>query len=466
MADLPPRRTLIFLAALGVVGAALRMWNLGAESLWQDEAWTWGLAQGNPKDLIFRLARFDAHPPLYYFLVQCWGQISMSDGWIRMLSAVLGLAAIPAMYRLAFQLGGLRAGLVAATLLTLSPYHVYYSREARSYALLFLLCLVSLDLLLRLATAPSRKHWIAFAALTTAIPLTHYMGVFFIAGEVVLVGLLWRERPAFLKEFVIASAGAFGLFLPWLPTAYVHVTTVSAGFWLTFPTLSEITFSMCSLVVSPFFMGTLGYWLAGAFYGVAMGSPRSRRDVALLLLLLIPPVGELLVSLHRPLFYTQTFQYILIPLIALIGLGLARLRPLPCAAACAALGLALLPGLYRTETQLVKEDWRGAVAWIAAGLQPQERIVVQPGFVGIGLERYGERAAWMDRIRLVEGGDMFRSGTPRQAIREELRSQASGLWLVFRHGGDEGWFEWLAPEFNRVASFTSRGVEVHHYVRR
>ena len=210
MADLPPRgesapadrtrrNTLAFLAALGVVGAALRMWNLGAESLWQDEAWTWGLAQGNPKDLIFRLARFDAHPPLYYFLVQCWGQLSMSDAWIRMLSAVLGTASIPALYRLASGLGGPRAGLIAASLLTLSPYHVYYSREARSYALLFLLCLVSLDLLLRLAAAPCRKHWIVFAALTTAIPLTHYMGVFFIAGEVVLVGLLRRERPAYLK---------------------------------------------------------------------------------------------------------------------------------------------------------------------------------------------------------------------------------------------------------------------------
>jgi 4-amino-4-deoxy-L-arabinose transferase-like glycosyltransferase len=461
----PSRKTLL-LAGLVLLGAILRIWNLGAESLWQDESWTWGLIQGNPRDLIHRLIHFDAHPPFYFLLVQAWSIFGMSDTWIRLLSAVFGVASLPAMNRLVSRMGGSTAGLVATALLTVSPYHVYYSREARSYALLFLLCIVSLDLLLDLLASPSRKKWIAFAVVTTLLPLTHYMGAFFIAAEVAAVGLLHRERPGFLKEFILASAGAFALFLPWLPTAFLHVTTVGAGFWLSFPTLSGLTFSMCSLVVSPFFMGNLGYWLAAGFYGLALGSVRRPREIALAAVLILPPAGELLVSLQRPLFYTQTFQYILIPLFALCAIGLARLPGPRCIMALALLLAAMIPGLVRTETLRAKEDWRGAVAWIDASIGAGDRVVVQPGFSGIGIERYAGTSKWMGQVRLVDGGDMFHQGVPRSVLREELRTIPGDVWLIFRYGQDEGWFESLGTEFQRIDSFSSRGVDAHRFRRK
>jgi hypothetical protein len=61
------------------IGAVLRLWGLGAESLWQDEAWSWGLIQGSPKDLVLRLARFDAHPPVYFLCLQAWALFGSSE---------------------------------------------------------------------------------------------------------------------------------------------------------------------------------------------------------------------------------------------------------------------------------------------------------------------------------------------------------------------------------------------------
>jgi len=464
MADRPSRNALA-LGALLLLGAALRFWNLGAESFWHDESWTWGLIQGGPGDLVRRLAHFDAHPPLYFLLVQAWSLLGGSDAWLRALSVLFGLATIPLLYRLAARVAGPNAGLTAAALLTLSPYHVYYSREARSYALLVLLCVLSLDLLLDLAASPNRKKWIAFAAASAAILLTHYMGAFFLAAEAGAALLLRRERPSFLREFAVAAAGAALLYLPWMPVFFRHVTAVNAGFWLPAPTATVVAFSLCSLVASPFFMGTPGYVLGWGFYGTALGGLRGRRDLALLVVALFPPVGELLVSLHRPLFYAQTFQYILIPVFVLVSAALTRL-PSRAGLAAAALALAaLLPGLQKTETQLAKEDWRGAVAWMASGVGPDELVVVHPGFLGVGLERYAASAPWMDRVRLVDAGDMTRDPMPRAAVRAELRTK-DGLWLIFRHGGDEGWFADLERDFTRGESFRSRGVEVHHLRRK
>lgn len=463
--ELRPSRNALALGALLVVGSALRLWNLGAESFWHDESWTWGLIRGGPGDLVGRLAHFDAHPPLYFLLVQAWSIFGSSDAWLRALSVVFGVASIPLIHRLASRLAGPGAGLAAAAFLALSPYHVYYSREARSYALLGLLCVLSLDLLFDLASAPNRRKWAAFAAVSAAILLTHYMGAFFLAAEAAAALLLCRERPGFLKEFTLASAGAAALYGPWLPVFFRHVTAVSAGFWLPAPTVAVAAFSMCSLIVSPFFMGTLGYTLGWGYYGAALGGLRGRKDLALLVVLAFPPIGELLVSLHRPLFYAQTFQYILIPLFVLIAVALTRLPSRASFVAATLAVAALLPGLQRTQTQLAKENWRGAVAWMGSAVAPDELVVVQPGFLGVGLERYAAAAPWMDRVRLVDAGDMTRDPYPRAAVREELRTK-SGLWLIFRHGGDEGWFADLDRDFVRGGSFKELGVEVHHLRRK
>jgi 4-amino-4-deoxy-L-arabinose transferase-like glycosyltransferase len=460
-----PSREAVVLGLLVAVAAALRLWNLGAESLWQDEAWSWGLIQGNPRDLVLRLYHFDAHPPLYFLCLQAWALFGSSEAWLRALSVLFGLVSIPLLYRLGSRLGGPKAGLFAAVLLTFSPYHVYYSREARSYALLFLLCIVSLDLLTDLARAPNRWKWVGFAAVSAGILLTHYMGAFFLASEAGVALLLRRERPGYLKEFALAAAGAMVFFLPWFPAFYLHVTAVNSGFWLSAPTATVVAFSMCSLVASPLFMGTPGYVLGGTFYAAALGGARERKAIALLPVLFFPPIGELLVSLHRPLFYTQTFQYILIPLFILVAIALTRLPSVPGWSGLALGCLAMLPGLVRTETQLVKEDWRGAITWMAPLVADDELVVVQPGFVGIGLERYATSVPWGDRVRLVDAGDMSRPGIPRAAVRTELAT-TSGLWLIFRHGGDEGWFADLDRDFVSAGSFKSRGAEIHHFRRR
>ena len=141
----------LLLAAIAVA-AFLRFDQLGAPSYWLDEIlgdqltthhaatapwWRWitGLEH--------------EHGPLYY-AAQLAARIAGHDErGGRLPAALFGLAAIPLVFVAARDLGGWAAGTAAAIVLAASPLHVYYSREARPYALLLLIATALLAALLR-----------------------------------------------------------------------------------------------------------------------------------------------------------------------------------------------------------------------------------------------------------------------------------------------------------------------------
>jgi len=214
-------------AVLGTIllaGTLLRLEGLGRDSLWHDEGWTASLVRGSPGRLLHHLRRHDAHPPLYYLLLQAFSPLGDSEAALRLPSALAGIAAIPLLYRLVRRLYGPAPATLAALLLALSPAHVHFSQEARSYALLFLLCLASLNLLFDLRIAGGPLRGAAFAACSAAIMATHYMGAFFLLSEGLAVLLIvWiahdpnrlhvitRREHQWMFAYLVMSLALFGL---------------------------------------------------------------------------------------------------------------------------------------------------------------------------------------------------------------------------------------------------------------
>ena len=135
---------LVLLAALTLVGALLRAWQIGAKSIWIDEAFSVWVARQPPAEGVRWLARIDQHPPLYYVLLHLWLALGDGPAAVRLLSATVSTLNIPALYALGARLFGRRVGLLAAAVLALSPFHVYLAQEARMYALLSLAVTASL----------------------------------------------------------------------------------------------------------------------------------------------------------------------------------------------------------------------------------------------------------------------------------------------------------------------------------
>lgn len=243
-------RLMMFLIALGIV---FRLANLDQKIFWVDEVATAIRVAGytraevvqqvsdgqvlHPPDLLryqqLRVAGRDRpwrdtwnaltqspeHTPLYFLLTRLWSQVfGSSVAAIRSLSVVFGLLMLPALYALCWELFQSRlVGGLAVAWLSVSPFFVAYSQEARPYSLWALLLLVSGVTLLRALQQPTPTRWMQYAialtlslytsVLTLPIGLGH--GLYAIATD--------QEKSALrLRGFLFAAILAGLLFLPWM----------------------------------------------------------------------------------------------------------------------------------------------------------------------------------------------------------------------------------------------------------
>src|SRR5947209_1490856 len=138
------------LAGIVLLAAALRLWRIGHQSYWLDEAFTANIVRRDFGGMLDAVRHTESTPPLYYVLAWLWERVS---GWheagLRSLSTLFGVAAVPAAYAAARVLLTERAALISAALFAVNPYFVWYSQEARSYSLLVLLSTLSLLFFLR-----------------------------------------------------------------------------------------------------------------------------------------------------------------------------------------------------------------------------------------------------------------------------------------------------------------------------
>src|SRR6266478_5921113 len=137
-------KVLLLLVLVSLLALALRLYQIDRESFWLDEAFSYWAASNSSEDIIFRQETRDDNPPFYYLVLHYWMKMLGESDWaIRFLSAIFGVLAIPIVFQLGKQLFNDHFGLIAALFLAVSPFHIQYSQEARSYSLYFFLTSLS-----------------------------------------------------------------------------------------------------------------------------------------------------------------------------------------------------------------------------------------------------------------------------------------------------------------------------------
>ena len=208
----------LLLWALLLLALGLRLTRILSQPLWWDEGWSLYFAGSDP-GAILRLTAVDIHPPLYYLLLHAWIRpLSSSVLSVRLLSVLIGTATVPLLYVTASRLLDRRAALLAASLLAISPFHIYYSQEVRMYGLVTFVGLLAWYCALRWEAQGSR--WALGYALSMAAALySDYYAVFLFLGlnTVVLVHHFRARRPArHLWSWLAAQAVVLALYAPWL----------------------------------------------------------------------------------------------------------------------------------------------------------------------------------------------------------------------------------------------------------
>ncbi|MGH2846847.1 MAG: phospholipid carrier-dependent glycosyltransferase, partial [Thermoleophilaceae bacterium] len=207
------------MALLAVVAGAalLRFLTLDVQSLSNDEAFTVAIAGGDLGSVLPSVRSTESTPPLYYLLAWAWEKpFGSGETGMRLLPALLGTLLVPATWAAARETLSRRAALIAALMVAVSPLLVWYSQEARAYALLALLSTLGFLFFLRALSptggrgaAPSRTPaardlalWSLCSALAVA---THYFAVFAVAVEGVW---LLRAATAADRGRVLAACAA------------------------------------------------------------------------------------------------------------------------------------------------------------------------------------------------------------------------------------------------------------------
>ena len=120
-----------------VVGITLRFWT--SSKLWLDEAQSVNIA-AHPLSQLVHYLRHDGAPPLYYVILHFWmGVVGRSDFDVRALSGVFSILGLVAIFFAARAWWGTQVALIAAAVLAILPYAVYYGTETRMYSLVMLL---------------------------------------------------------------------------------------------------------------------------------------------------------------------------------------------------------------------------------------------------------------------------------------------------------------------------------------
>jgi mannosyltransferase len=378
-----PEAWVVAIGAATVAALVLRLWGIGHQSFWYDESLTVDEMHMRFLRMLSTVRLTEVTPPLYFAWAWIWTKLAgPGEAGLRSLSALAGALTVPAVAACAATLAGRRAAVIAAALVAANPLLIWYSQEARAYALMTLLCALSWLFFLRAARDGRRADFVLWAAASALALATHYFALFLVAPEVVwLVARAQRPRSAWSAAL---SVGVVGLaLLPFAISRRSRGTQWIHGIPLQLR-LRQIGEQFAGgFSGSRALVGAAAALVALAIAGLLLGADRpTRRAAAAALATAAVAIALPLVLGRFGLDYliTRNVLFVLVPLTVLVALGLAALRT-RWLGATAAVGLAALgiAAAVRVDSSaaLQRPDWR--LVAHALGTQVQDRAIVVAG---------------------------------------------------------------------------------------
>ena len=303
--------------------------------------------------------------------------------------------------------------------------------------------------------------WVTFIVFSAATMLTHNTAVFFLlATNIFVLGLLLFQRikksgspPAFqapsLANWVKAQIGIFLLWSPWIVVFVQQASRVYQEFWIPKPTWDTISQTLRSLLNASApgqASQVIMMWILCVVLCLGLVYYRKKLSIFLFLatLFAVPFLGELIVSILRPIFYGRTLIWITIPLFLLLAAGIVQLRFRLLM--IMVLGILATNYLFSTGDYyrfFQKEDWSTAAGYVANFAEKDDLVLFNSNFVEIPFDYYFKPYEEQYSLQVVKHGvplDLFDSGILEPKMTDsdipKLISLVSGhnrVWLVYSH---------------------------------
>lgn len=245
--------------------SVVRFTGLLRRDFWYDEAFTGVAVRETLRDMISMIIN-DVHPPLYYIALKMFSSFfDYSVFGIRLFSAIFGVLCVWAVYLVAKELFDRKAALWASFVVSVSPFAIQYSQEARMYSMLVFLILISAYFFLKGIRTKNKKYYILWGFFMGLSMLTHYMGIIFASTYFAVYlflayfqkfeaygGKSFKERAVFFAKNILPAKNimlgyfvALLVFLPWIDEFKHHLVDVKGNLtWVKSASLGDIVVTM------------------------------------------------------------------------------------------------------------------------------------------------------------------------------------------------------------------------------
>jgi hypothetical protein len=350
---------------------------------------------------------------------------------------------------------------------------------------------------LPIQTIETDLAWVAFIGFSAATMLSHNTAVLFpLATNIFVLGLMLFQRmkksgslPAFqapsFSNWVKAQIGIFLLWSPWIFAFIKQASRVYQDFWIPRPSWDTVIQTLKSLLNESMPGQASQEWMIWILYalvlilGLVHYLKKFSQFLFLATLFAMPFLGELIVSIRRPIFLDRTLIWTTIPLFLVLAAGIIQLRfrllMIVVMGVLGTVNLFFTSDYYRF---MQKEDWSNPAGFVANFVQKDDLILFNASRVQIPFDYYFKPYEERYFLQVEKHGvpvDLFDSGVMEPKMTEsdipKLSSMLSGhkkVWLVYSHNSNtdpRGLIpQTLASKMKFIFQRDFYGVQVQLYV--
>jgi len=402
---------IILLVLLIIIGTFLRFYHLDYNSLWFDEAFTlftanhtlsgiWDIISNNSIEITSVTLNGEFNPPLFYYIEHFMLVFGQSEFVLRFIPALLGILTIPVFYYIGKEFADEDVGIVMAALLTFSPFHIYYSQEARAYStMLFFFSLALFFLLISLRTNRVFS-WILFGFFSALTLWTHYYSLIPLALLLVYT-LYWgiSQRRKGLQNpdrFILSFITFVIVTLPLVPLTFnLYLKRTSTPptwgikglevFYQIFRALSEYHRTTMALFFGLFIIGIIFIWKTDRLKAILIAGLLALPILISFYLAEKMPISECYLIYILPFFFIG----ISISLKALAGFFKRKNIIIILIVLFFLIQAPFLAVYYNSYfTKYYKDDYRGIADIIEVNSAEGDYIIVIPYYARVPLDIY------------------------------------------------------------------------------
>lgn len=193
----------------------LGIYKITSESLWEDELYTLEDAKRGVSELISGKVYF-LQLPAYPLFMHLWIHVfGISELALRFPSVIFGVLAVIVMFLFGKELYNDVTGLFGAFFLGISQFFVYYMQEARPYALLVLVVLLSNYLFIKFLKEKNNNVGLLYGFSILIGLYTHYFMAFVILFQNLFFIANYKKYKVLIKKWFFIQCIVFILFSVW-----------------------------------------------------------------------------------------------------------------------------------------------------------------------------------------------------------------------------------------------------------